>query len=545
MKHNWLSTIQKVFPSLKKENINKYDLNFNIIENIDDTIIDIEAVAEHGICFSWKDDINNYLISVMEVDACTQYDIQDKLEEVFDKLFGDTSSELYAARNVIIDDMYGLEVLGGNESDNNKYDIFYGLYLSDGRDGYVIIGFGDDEVESVFEKLTGASRLFNRKNKQALYNNVSIEDKEILSLRKLASKLMIDYNINWQILNCTFSIHDGKLDKTQETSFLILTENGIKEIDFSEIYNENKSFDNEIAELLSSISSYDISGFTVTIFKDGRYSITYYPIEEDEFEEESHIHSEDCNHEHYYNDEDNDYFPTQDNAKEYALNYMNKLHADILSPVDKWDNGMVLIQNTENFTMVYPYYNIADKAFIEVNIIEDISDEINNENCIEELGTQYGKYYPAMYDYFGEKVDELNLFSVLFYFKNDGLNNVDMSSLSYKEFVFDIFCAVEDGDESIKAINLIEVSDAFENLFIDKPLMYITFEVSYNDEISLIGNVSALSINGEEELADYNNIANEILYKIQVLFDDTKFSDDNKAGKITIFPNGKIGIKFI
>lgn len=38
---------------------------------------------------------------------------------------------------------------------------------------------------------------------------------------------------------------------------------------------------------------------------------------------------------------------------------MNNLHSDILSPVDKWDNGMVLIQNTENFTMVYPYYNTS------------------------------------------------------------------------------------------------------------------------------------------------------------------------------------------
>ena len=66
-----------------------------------------------------------------------------------------------AARDVIIDDMYGLEVLGGNETDDNKYDIFYGLYLSDNKDGYVITGFGDDEVEFVFENLLLDNMLYH------------------------------------------------------------------------------------------------------------------------------------------------------------------------------------------------------------------------------------------------------------------------------------------------------------------------------------------------------------------------------------------------
>ena len=191
MINNWLSVIQKAFPALKKENINKTNLKFNLIENIDDTEITIEAAAENGICFSWVDNECHYMLSVTEAEGCTQNEIQDKLEIVFDRLFDNSSSELYAARNVIIDDMYGLEVLGGNEISDNKYDIFYGLYLSDGKEGYVITGFGDDEVEFVFEKLTGASRLFNRKDMPALINKGKSQDKEITALRKLASKLMI------------------------------------------------------------------------------------------------------------------------------------------------------------------------------------------------------------------------------------------------------------------------------------------------------------------------------------------------------------------
>lgn len=544
MTNNWLSAIQKAFPELKKENINKTNLKFNLIENIDDTEITIEAAAENGICFSWVDNENHYLLSVMEAESCTQYEIQDKLEIVFDNLFDNSSSELYAARNVIIDDMYGLEVLGGNEISDNKYDIFYGLYLTDGKDGYVITGFGDDEVEFVFEKLTGAARLFYRKNEPALINKGKSQDKEIDFLRKLSSKLMIDYDINWQILNCTFTVVDGRLDIKQETSFLMLSENGVEEMDFSEIYKEDKSFINEINELLSNISAYDISGFTVTLFKDGRYGITYYPVNEDEFDEEQeHIDDENCQHKHYY-DEDNDYFPEYGNEKEYALNYMNKLHSDILSPVDKWDNGMVLIQNTENWTMVYPYYNKDKSPFIEVNIIEDILDDISDESYMEELGSQYGKYYPAMYDYFGEKVDELNLFSVLFYFKNNGENQVDLSSLAYKEFVFDIFCAVEDGDESVEAVNLIAAADVFEQEFANKPLMYISFDVSCdNNSLSLCSKVTGLSINGEEVLD--NNIIKSVLISLQTVFDNTKYCNGNTVGRFTIFPNGKIGVQFI
>ncbi len=443
--------------------------------------------------------------------------------------------------------MYGLEVLGGNEISDNKYDIFYGLYLSDGKEGYVITGFGDDEIEFVFEKLTGASRLFYRKDEPALINKGKSQDKEIAALRKLSAKLMVDYDINWQILNCTFTVKDGRLDTKEEISFLMLSENGVEEMDFSEIYKEDKSFINEINELFSSISVYDISGFTVTLFKDGRYGITYYPLEEYEFDEErEHIHDESCQHEHYYDDEDNDYFPEQGNEKEYALNYMNKLHSDILNPVAKWDNGMVLIQNTENFTMVYPYYSIADNPFIEVNIIEDILEDISDESYMEELGSQYGKYYPAMYDYFGEKVDELNLFSVLFYFKNNGKNQADLLSLAYKEFVFDIFCAVEDGDESAEAVSLIAAADSFEQEFANKSLMYISFDVSNDDDIlSLCSKVTGLSVNGEEVLDNCNDTVKNILSSLQVVFDNTKYSNYNKTGRFTIFPNGKIGVQFI
>ena len=150
-----------------------------------------------------------------------------------------------------------------------------------------------------------------------------------------------------------------------------------------------------------------------------------------------------------------------------------------------------------------------------------------------------------MYDYFGEKVDELNLFSVLFYFKNNGENQVDAATLYYKEFVFDIFCAVEDGYESAEAVALMAAADAFEQEFTAKPLMYITCDISYNDEIKLCSQVKGLSLSGEEVLDNGNDIVENILSSIQVIFGDAKYRYDNKAGRFTIFPNGKIGVEFI
>ena len=133
-----------------------------------------------------------------------------------------------------------------------------------------------------------------------------------------------------------------------------------------------------------------------------------------------------------------------------------------------------------------------------------------------------------------------------FYFKNNGKNQTDSSSLAYKEFVFDIFCAVEDGDESAEAVSLIAAADAFEQEFAHKPLMYITFDVSNNDDVlSLCGKVTGLSVNGEEVLDNCNDTVKNILSSLQVVFDNRKYSNCSKTGRFTVFPNGKIGVQFI
>ena len=87
MTNKWLSAIQKAFPALKKENINKTNLKFSLIENIDDAYLTIEAAAENGICFSWVDNANKYLMAVMEAESCSQYEIHNKLEVIFDSFF--------------------------------------------------------------------------------------------------------------------------------------------------------------------------------------------------------------------------------------------------------------------------------------------------------------------------------------------------------------------------------------------------------------------------------------------------------------------------
>lgn len=535
----WLNIIQKAFPFFEDNTNNKDNLSFSILESVDEKSLKIEKTSEKGICFSWHDNENSFLASIIEEEGSQVEEIQDKLEVIFDRLFENTSSELYAARNVIIDDMFGLEVLGGNNIDDSTYDVFYGLYLAGADKSYVIIGFGNDEVENVFEKLTGLSRLFSRKPFPALISKGKSDDNEIKALRVLSNSLQPEINLDWQILNCTFYVKDGKLDNNQESSYLLLSKEGIEEMDFNELYNENKNIESDIALFLKAIPVYDIAGFTVTLFKDGRYGVTYYPYEDEDYEEHDHSHDESCTHEHYYEDEENDYFPTKGSEKEYALSYMNNLHSKILSAVPEWDNGMVLIQNNENFTMVYPYYNKNSKPYTEINIIENISDDISDDEIMEELGTEYGKYYPAMYDYFGDRVDDENLFTVLFNFKNND-NKVDEKSLVYKEFSFSYFTSVEELGENNIDSSLISIADEAENLFIESPYCFISLIVEkINNEIK-INNITCYNTNLiAEEIKVDNNFSN-VLKNIENIYKETIITSEKI--EFIIFPNGKIGI---
>lgn len=535
----WLDIITKGFPLFQDEHTGSNNVNFSILESIDDETLKIEKTSDKGICFSWKDKENSFLAAVIEEDASNVDEIQDKLEIIFDRLFGNTSSELYAARNVIIDDMYGLEVLGGNQINDSVYDIFYGLYLAGQEKSYVIVGFGNDEVENVFEKLTGLSRLFSRKPFPALINKGKSDDNEIKCVRSLSKSLQPDYELDWQILNCTFYIKDGKLDKTNESSYLLLSKDGIAEMEYDELYKGSKDIEGSIVSLLQCVPVYDISGFTVTLFKDGRYGITYYPYEDDEEEHHDHSHDESCSHEHYYDDEDNDYFPIKGSEKEYALSYMNNLHSKILSPVSTWDKGMVLIQNTENFTMVYPYYSKNNEPYIEINIVENLSDDISDESYMEELGTEYGKYYPAMYDFFGERVDDENLFTVLFSFKNNGHNEVDEKSLLYKEFSFIYFTSVEELDESAAAVSIINIAEEMESILIDKQYCFINIESEYKDNKIHIKNVCGYLSDFTEEMIK-EKISNKLVDNINNLYKENIVSD--RVLKLIIFPNGKAGI---
>lgn len=537
----WLDIITKSFPFLKNGRTGVDNVSFSILESVDDDILKIEKTSDKGICFSWSDNENSFLAAVIEEEGCSADEIQDKLEVIFDRLFENASSELYAARNVIIDDMYGLEVLGGNQINDTLYDVFYGLYLAGQEKSYVIIGFGNDEVENVFEKLTGLSRLFSRKPFPALINKGKSEDEEITAVRNLSKSLQPDFELDWQILNCTFYVKDGKLDTTQESSYLLLSKDGIEEMDYDELYKGSKDIDNSILSLLKHISVYDISGFTVTLFKDGRYGITYYPYEDETDEEEhDHSHDESCTHEHYYDDEDNDYFPTKGSEKEYALSYMNNLHSKILSPVPAWDKGMVLIQNTENFTMVYPYYSKDEKPYIEINIVENLPDDISDESYMEELGTEYGKYYPAMYDFFGERVDDENLFTVLFSFKNNGKNEVDEKSLIYKEFSFSYFTSVEELDESRTAVSLLNIADELENIFISKPYCCICIEAEYKDNKPILQKVYGSLYDLKEEVIENRLVSSKVFDELNNLFKE--YSDKGSIFKLIIFPNGKAGI---
>ena len=75
--------------------------------------------------------------------------------------------------------------------------------------------------------------------------------------------------------------------------------------------------------------------------------------------------------------------------------------------------------------------------------------------------------------------------------------------------------------------------------------MYLSFEAAYVDKLLLPGSINGLSCSGEEMFDEYISLTEQAGNNIIAFFESIDHADNNKKCIFTIFPNGKIGVKFI
>lgn len=481
--------------------------------------------------YSWKSGANDYLFAAGRGEKASVDELQDKLENVFDNLLGlDGDAILYAARYLSIDDMQGLEVCG--ETPIEGVDtIFYGLYLSDGEEGFYFTGFGDAEAEFVFDELTGAARHFYRKPEPATIYKGKSEAPFFITLRALACELLPDKQIDWDIFNATFFVEDGSF----ETRPAIIVLNNGKAVKYNQddIYN-GKDFGEVAASFLSNLPSlYDISGFTVTNFKDGRYGLTYYPLSEDDYSEQDeateHECGENCGHDHSHSHEaEKDPFE--------ALDYERDDFKDLDSMIDElsvymievypgdWKCGMGLVTSFEEEPALLSFHTCCGPY-----VKTDLKKNRGNQSA-EKLGRLseiLENHYPGW-----------NAFAFSFTKGEDG--KADLKSLRDEAFNFDVFIDAEDSvyeeDEY-----MLSIADYFKEEFHnpDFCVSYVTFKIALGEDgLFVVEPATAGTDKGVIRVESFNKYLPKIYSIAEDIFED--YEDCNTIS-VTIFPERKFG----
>lgn len=480
---NWIEAIKECY------NINEYDTKDEIYLSILDNGANGAKILFNDnnlIALTWKNRNNDYIIAAGKVEPAEDLVLQDKLSYIISVVADDKNVNLYAAREVIIDDLRGIEVCCGIEF-SDKESIFYALYLSDSNEGYLITGFGNEKPEISFDELCGAARTFYRGQEPSVYFKGKESNDLFESIRHIAKITRPKKGIDWDIANITFSVDDGKI--LNNPSVIIISKNNISP------YNSNDAIESSnLHSVLSSLSIYltniyDITGFTITNFYDGRYGITFYPISD----EEEHNHSDDCdcgchNHSDTLDDETN--VDMYDNIVS-----LDKVLEKVLPNNHK--NIMFLIPIKDDYYTIYLYSSLAgslkqivvdEEVFnIIAEEIESLLDKINNiseqytiilcynrDNINEykldmysfdkfidadEVDNSYHEYFNKLTNLF---FNELNNF-------NEAINLITFKLFIKKNMIFSVEEAIAVSNDNITPINysennLIEIYDYFEKL---------------------------------------------------------------------------------
>lgn len=522
----WIKAVKNTFNVLDSKN--KLDLNFDMINGIKtNKHIKIELSGKNAVCFSWKNDDKENICAVIELNPFSRNDLTDKMEEIFDKFLKSSSAEIFAMRDVVIDDMYGLEISGLNLLDDNN-DLFYGMLLTDEVSSYAFIGFSNDDIEVAFSDITGVTRSFYRLPQPALIDNGKTNDKTITALREFAKYIKVEKDIEWYAVNLTFKVSDDGIVSDNPVA-TVFQHKGIKEVSLKDIYNSKKDFVPYIDNFFAETSPNEMSAFSIVCFTDGRYGLTFHPIEEIS-EEDSNLldelneHNHDHDHHHHHDDEDEESIEATEEDYKNVLSNIASLSIQEINNKIKYDSGMMLINFNNDYMVAYPYYSTGNEPYIEYDIPDSVDSII--EDSLSQLAMYMGKH-------------EDTIGSIMFKFSKDNSGNILKDSINFEIFTFTTFISVAEGSDSHLSSHLINIYDKFSESFNNNIVDYIYLKASLKNNKSIF--IEEPVVNNTESLLD-SSIYEKYIEDIHAELKNIFMKDDSNYIEIYMFPNGKIGV---
>lgn len=522
---SWIRAAEKCL-NIKKSRAGENGINFSfeIFDKAGGEKTSLISAGKDAAVYTWETSEGAFLLAVSKGEKAGYGELQDRLEDVFDRLLGpEQTAELFAARYVVIDDMDGLEVCGGAPFEGTD-TVFYGLYLSGGEEGYYFAGFGNAAAEVVFDELTGAARRFYRKPFPATILKGKSSSPIFNSLRSLAAEVLPDKQIDWGVLNTTFSITDGTA--FGHPSVIAVYKGKATEYSPEELY-DGKDFSEAVAAFLSNLESvYDISGFTVTNFKDGRYGATYYPADEEEYQENDA--SCGCDHNgngeemaevstEGYNPEKEDFADLDEVLRDFTIHLTNFFPSS-------WKHGMGIITVEDEYLLLSAFFS-AGGSFERFDIKND--DEKESSGKINSLGEVLERHYPGW-----------NAFA--FSFDKGSAGEADAESIRDEAFNFDVFIdAEEECDEEDEY--LLPIADLFREEFYssDKCVSYVTFKIALGEDgLFVIEPATEGTEAGVLPVKTFDRYLPKIASITEDIFDDY---EDSNIISVTIFPERKFG----
>lgn len=520
----WIKAVKNTFNVLDKKN--KLDLNFDMINGIKtNKHIKIELSGKNAVCFSWKSNDKENICTAIELKPFSRNDLTDKMEELFDKFLNSNSVEIFAMRDVVVDDMYGLEISGLNLLDDNN-DLFYGMLLTDEVSSYAFIGFSNDDIEIAFSDISGVTRSFYRLPQPAVIDNGKTNDKTITALRDFAKYIKVEKDIEWYAVNLTFNVSDDGA-VSDNPVITIFQHEGIKAVSLNDVYKSKKDFMPYIDNFFAETSPNEISAFSIVCYIDGRYGLTFHPIEEISDEDnnllnELNEHSHEHHHHHDEEDEDENIIATDEDYKNVLSNIASLSLNEISSKIN-CNTGMMLINFSDDYMVAYPYYSSENKPYVEYDIPDSV------DSLIEDNLSQLAEYMGRHEDTIG---------SIIFNFTKVDKGNILKDNINYEILTYTTFINIAEGSDSHLSSYLVNIYNQFADIFNNNVIDYIYMKAALKDDEVII--VEKPVINNSGALLDnssYENNIEIILSELKNIF----VEDDSNYVEIYMFPNGKIG----
>ena len=530
----WIDAVTRCHRAMNdgKNHISK----FNILNY--DTGNAVKTELKNGSFYlQWRNEEGEFILLVSQSTPAVYEELQDRLENIFDNILEHRKkAHLYALRYVVIDDMLGLEVCGETILEGTS-TVFYGIYLSNGELGYYMTGFGDASAEIVFDELCGAARHFYRNPTPATIMKGKTSDKFISALRNLAIETLPDKQLDWNTINLTFMLENGKV--LVNPIITLFNQTHVATLNIQDLYK-----DKDIMETISTFLEhmpyvYDISNFTITNFKDGRYGLTYTPTDAEYLEDnQTELLYSEHQRKNWSTRKQDGTTSNENLTKDYSDldSWLIKLSNLIIKSFPKnWTQGQGLII-LDDETPVPLFLSSHGESFDKINIRK--ADEKRINDILKELINILENYYPGWNAY-------------VFCFAKTKDSKPDMENIRAEAFHFDVFMDAEEiksenyGDDeerdgTYSEDYLLPFADLFyDELNGDACVAYVTFKVAIGgDGLFVIEPATAGTAKGIARVKSFNAALPKIASLAEDVFDDFKHTN---TVSVTIFPKRKFG----